>query len=334
MKVELKKFFEKIKNSKDSFLFLKLYYNPSSVLGDKQDMDEAEEEYNNLQNYCDLMLNNNLTEFINLLLNDDEFEERADLQIWRKLNFFLYDSADFKNYHQFQYDEDLIKLFTDKMTIIEYLDKKEFPHINGSVIGLISRYDIYKKYTRLFEYNYSKEQVESFDENEASNVRSWVNLRIDVIKEKTIDKQRKKEIALKWIQEDDYSCSNYDNVYLYRYVLKSNFCEPDSLFPGLCFTSLDNLVCENRFLDIMQQLLEQGIIKGIPLDNAIEIINMGIQIKSFKEPNADFFIKRLGKDLVKEFDIKKAQQLLSELILYKRKNENTLSMILIKNKGL
>lgn len=326
MSEELKAFFEKIKDSGDLFLFLRLYHNPSSVLGDKQDMDEAKEEYNNLHNYCDLMLNNNLTEFIELALKDDEFRKKADFQTWIKLSFFLYDSADFKKYHYIQYDEDLIKLFKGEMTVFEFLDKKGLPRINGSVMGLMGRYNIYKKFTRLFEHNYSKEQVESFDENKSSSVRSWVNFRMEVIKEKAIDKQRDKETALNWIQEDDYSDNgDIDNMYLYRYVLKSDFIEPYSLRPGICFTALDNLVCENRFLDIMQQILEQGVIKGIPLDNAIEIINMGIQIKSFKEPDADFFRKRLGNDLVKEFDIKKAKTLLSELRLYKRRNERQLS---------
>jgi hypothetical protein len=319
---ELKLFFEKIKDDKNLFLFWRLYQNPNSVLGDKQDMDEAEEEYNNLHDYCELMMNNNLTEFIELVLKDKEFGKKANIQTWRKFNFFLYDSADFKKYHALQFDNDLLKTFKEEMTIIEYLDKKGLPHTKGSIIGLMGGYDIYKKFIRLFEHNYSKEQVESYDENRASSLRSWVNLRIEAIKERTIDKEDDKKSALKRILEEDYSKNiDYDNMYLYRYQLKSDFIVPYTTFPGICFTALDDLVCENRFLDVMQQLLEQGQINGIPLDNAIQIINMGVEIKSYKEPDAIFFRKRLGDDLVKEFDIKRAETLISELTLYKIKKE-------------
>lgn len=322
MSEALKLFFEKIKDDKNFFLFWRLYHNSSGVLGNKQHMDEAEEEYNNLYDYCELMMNNNLVEFIDLALNDNRFTEQADIQTWRKLSFFLFDSADFKKHHHIQYDEDLIKSFKGEITVIELLDKKGLPHINGSIMGLIDKYNIYKKYVRLFEHNYSKEEVENYDESKASNVRGWVNLRIEDIKKRTIYKQRRKETILGWILEDDYSeNADYDNMYLYRYQLKSDYAELYTLFPGLCFTSFDDLVCENRFLDVMQQLLEQGIINGIPLDNAIEIINMGIRVKSYKEPNANFFRKRLGDKLVKEFDIKRAETLISELTLYKIRRE-------------
>lgn len=322
MTLELKKFFEKIKNSEDSFLFLRLYHNPSSVLGSKQDMDEAEEEYYTLHNYFDLMLNNNLTEFIDLVLRDEEFGEKANIQIWRKFNFFICDSINFIRYHHFKYDEDLMRVLKNEITIKEFLDKKQFSNIDEAIMEIIIKSDIYLKYIKLFEYDYSKEQIESYDVRKSLNVRNRINLRMLDIKERTIDRQRSKEVALEWILEDDYSeKSDYDNMYLYRHVLKNDFYDPQNSIPGICATSFYDLVCENRFLDVMEQILKQGMIEGIPLDNAIEIINMGIQIKECQEPDAEFLAKTLGVDLVKEFDIKKAKNLLSQLFLYKRKKE-------------
>lgn len=329
MPESLKTFFEKIRNDQDLLLFWRLYHNPSSVLGNKQDMDEAEEEYNNLIDYCQLMMNNNLTEFVGIILGDEDFSKRADIQIWRKLNFFLYDSVDFKKYYHLLDDTDLMRLFKEEITVFDYLDKKGLPHINGAVMGVASKYNIYKKYIRLYEHKYPIEQVEGYSERESSNVRSMVNLKITVIKERTIDKQHHKDIALKWVEEDDYSeNSDCDNMYLYRYKLISDFVEPYSLFPGICFEALDNLVCENRFLDIIEQKLEQGKIMGIPLENAMEIITMGIRIKKYQEPDTNFFRIRLGDDLVKGFDLKRAEDLISKLTLFKMKNQKQLGKVI------
>ena len=335
MSEELKKFFDRIKDDEDLFLFWRLYHNPSSVLGDKQDVDEAEEEYNNLFDYCRLMMNNELTEFVRLALHDDDFSKRVDIQVWRKLNFFLYDSVDFKkNYHLLD-DEDLEKLFKAEITVVEYLNRKGLPHIKGTVLELISEFNIYKKYMRLFEYRYSKEQVENYSSEESASVRDMVNLRIKVIFEKTIQKQLFKDFLLKRIEEDDYSENgNIQDMYLYWHRLKSDVIEPYSLYPGLSFEILDNLVCENRFLSIIEQKIEQGQIAMMPLDNVIEIIVMGVRIKKYQEPDIDFFRVRLGEDLIKRFDLKRAESLISKLTLYRIASQKQTSKIIQFGKRL
>lgn len=319
MSEAIKVFFEKINNNEHLLLFRRLYFNPNSVLGSKQDMDEAEEEYNNLFDYCRLMMNKELIEFIKVLLNDEKFCNKADLQIWRKLSFFLYDSIEFKEFYNIL-DDDLESLFKEEITVIEYVNRKGFPHINASVLGIIDKYKLYKKYLRLIEYKYSPEIIGDYSEKEAENVRCLVNWKIAAIKEKTIDKQIKKEIVLHSVENDDYSEHENNNNFLSVYLLKSNFVEPYSLFPGICFKTFDSLVCENRFLTILEKKLEENKISGIALENAIEIISMGIKIKRFQEPDATFFRKRLGEELVKEFDTEKAEEILAKISLYKRKN--------------
>lgn len=194
MSEEFKNFFNKNKDSQDIALLLKLYNNPSSVIGNKQDMDEAEEEYYNLDDYFRLMMNNNLTEFIQLAIYDSNFSEKADIQTWRKLNFFLYDSADFKKYYHILDDPDTLSVLSDEISIQEYLRRK------GNYLPKFSLMEMkkaYQKYEKLFEYCYPKEQIDNYDEKKAEYVRNDVNLTLEVIREKNSGKIRKKRKNLK-----------------------------------------------------------------------------------------------------------------------------------------
>ena len=168
MSEELKKFFNKIEGSQDFFLLWRLYNNPSNVIGNKQDMDEAEKEYYNLYDYFKLMMNNNLTEFIQLALRDNNFKGKDDIQIWRKLGFFLYDSADFKKYYYMLDDPDVLLALKDKIPIQEYLKRKKDTHPK---FPLFEMYEAYKKYAKLFKHNYPREQVDNYDEKQAAHVR-------------------------------------------------------------------------------------------------------------------------------------------------------------------
>ena len=326
MSEEFIKFFRDLKDSEDYFLFLRLYHNPSNVLGNKQDMDEAEEEYYKLLDYCRLMMNNNLTKFTELALRDKEFSKKADLQTWRKLNFFLYDSIDFKKYYHMLDDPLLMPLFKKKITVNEYLEKSDKDNLK---IALMTKYEIYKKYYKLFKYKYPQEQVDNYDEKKAKEIRDWVVLRGDVIKEHTIKKQEDKEMALKWIERDDYSKGKkYNNTYLYRYNVLSNYEDPYTFYPEISFKTVDEIVCENRFLDIIEKKLDQDALFGVPLDNALEVILFGIRIKKFQADNLDVLIDRLGVDLIKQFDYHRAEELASRLTLCKKMNSRPTSTII------
>ena len=326
MSNDMKRFFEDIKESKDFFLLRRLYKMPSSVLGNKQDMDEAEKEYYHLPDYFNLLMNNNLTRFITLALCDQEFCDKADVQVWRKFAFFLYDSADFKQYYHMVDDPDLLALLSGKMTLNDYFQKYGKPK---SAIGIYSQYTIYKKYKRLYKHHFPEEQVDGYDVKQSKNALACVNSRLDVIKEQTIGRQQEKNSILSWVENDNYSeGSNLNNTFLYRYRLLDDFADPYSLYPGLCFQTFENLVCENRFLDIIERKLEQDAISGIPLDNAQEILGMGINIKKGLIDDWHSLAGRLGEDLVKAFDVKRAEALVSKIALLKIKRKRESSNII------
>ena len=320
MSDELKEFFKEIKDSEDYFLFWRLYHDPGSILGTKQDMEEAEEEYNNLYYYCKLMMNNNLTKFIRLVLRDGNFVARNDVQTWRKLNFFLYDSADFKKYYDMLDDHDVVLALNDKMPVREYLRRiKSRDEDKRPKMPLFDMYEASKKYKRLFDYNYPREQIENYDEKLSKEARWYVQLRLEVLKETVIDREENKRLALKWIEEDDYSeGSDLDNTYLNRYRL--------SLFYSR--RVLEDLVCENRFLDIIEYKIDEGTIYGAPLENALNIILTGIYIKKREVEDFEYFQKRLGEKIIREFDLNKAEALVSKITLYKIKKEKKQGIVL------
>ena len=186
MSEELKEFFNKIKDSQDYDLLLNLYNNPSSVIGNKQDMDEAEEEYYNLDDYFRLMMNNNLTEFIKLALHDDNFLGKADTQTFRKLNFFLYESVDFKKYYHILDDPDTLSVLSDEISIQEYFRRKGNYRPEFSLMEMKKAY---QKYEKLFAYGYPKEQIDNYDEKDAKNIREYVYLTSKSIEETQLKKK-------------------------------------------------------------------------------------------------------------------------------------------------
>ena len=119
MENRLKEFFKKLgdNNSPDLLLLYRLYKEPFSVLGNEQNLDKIEQEYNNLYCYYQLMMNNNLIEFLNIVIFDSEFGkcDMEHMPMWIKLRNFLWDSTDFKNYYLYMVEHpelmDIIKRF-------------------------------------------------------------------------------------------------------------------------------------------------------------------------------------------------------------------------------
>lgn len=305
MSEKLKEFFNKIKDSQDFFLLWRLYNNPSNVIGSEQDMDAAEEEYYNLYDYCRLMMNNNLTKFIKLALHDNNFCGQDDFQTWRKLGFFLYDSIDFKKYYYMLDDPSVLPTLRGEISIQEYSRRKNSSHPK---IPLLEMDDAYKKYEKLFKYNYPREQINNYDEKQAAYIRNYVNLKLRCIKEKTTKKESE-ALVLKQIERGDYSA-------LQRYQLFN-----DSI---LSYRALGNLLCNNRFLDIIEDKLNKRKIDMVSLNDALNIIIMGINIKKRNIMDLDL---DLDLDLVKNFNLQQAESLVSKIVLYKIK----LSMILKKS---
>lgn len=307
--MSINEFFSSLTDN-ELFIFKKLYKDPESILGNEQDMDKAEEEYYNLFYYYDLMMNNNLLDFIITAYYETDFNSRTkdNFQVWRKLNFFVFDSLEFKKYHFIKDDQKLIDVLESRIPIKEYLSNHKLKY------ALMTLYDYYTNNKRLFDHDYDSSYVEQYDEKKAKEAQSLLNLRLTVMQEKLYKKDHKEDV-LRWIQEDNYDTeSGSEKAYLYTHFINN---------PALDSSALDNLVCENRFLDIIEEQLDNKKLKGIALDNAINIIRMGIDVKSYQEVEWNLYQNRIGVGVVKSFDIDHANQLLYKLVKYKSKLDNS-----------
>ena len=314
MSEKVEQFFNDL-DEKEQFLFYRLYNHPDSVLGKKQDMNEAEEEYYNLYNYFDLMLNNNYSKFISAVCYDVDFKNRCENndQIWRKLHFFLWDSIDFKKYYCICLDKDLVDVLENRMPVNNYLKEKIPP------FPILEAYDAWGKYKKLFENNYSIEKVESYDLKSANKARADINFVIQCIMEK-ISKRNENELILSRIAQEDCSIMANEESFLFRYSLNTT---------GLDTKVLDSLVCENRFLRIINQKLANGCIGGLSLRHALQIITTSIEVKRHLVDDYSLYEGRLGQKKIQEFDLEFAEMLVNGLIEYKKRNEETSKIIRI-----
>lgn len=297
MNKELKQFLGELRKNKSyGFLFTKLYYSPKSVLGGSNE--PSPEEYDKINNYFDLILNNDFTKFIDLCLRDETFVSKLDISLYRKLSFFLYDSINFKK----NYSERTIN--AGKNGLISTKDMSNF-----EIFSLLLLYKIYKEYEKLFDHNYSQEQVDSYNHRYAETVRQDLIFRTSMYYQQPEDKKAGKDLMLAMIKDDDYN----DEPFLTRPLV--------SMF-GIDTIIFDSFVCENRFCDIIEQLLSQNKLEGFVLDNVVQIISIGISIKDLSLGDVEDYKKRLGKEIIRDFDIEKAKKLVSDLTRLKNKNKN------------
>ena len=313
-------FLNSLKNEFDFFWFCALYHRPSVILGNDKNMDNLDSEYKSLPLYFWLMMNNNLTEFVKIAIQDDDFLKRADANILIKLSYILYDSADFKKYHSFRNDKNLLSILNNQITIPEYNKLTESSNTRYSLPQLLEINTIYNKYKHLYEHPYPEEQIEQYSGEKAMQVRANVVDIINYILDKTTRKQKEKESVLELIEQEDYSDSHDNSSYLCRNPLLYRLDDPNIYY--LNKKVFNYLVCDNQFLSIIEEKLSQKSINGSALDNAIDIISMGIRIKKNLEHNMTFCIHELGIDFIQQFDLKRSQELLNKLILYQLKINN------------
>lgn len=319
MSEEMKAFFRIISGTKEEWLFRKLYKDPTSILGDAEDWDKAEKEYLDLPYYCELMMNNNLTLFIKAALCDSSFLELTEykIQIWRKFNFFLYDSQEFKIFYPILRDKELIELF-DRYETVTFGDIKRYEEKNGSIYKRYHKsfarlFEEYKKFSRLCKHGYSKDDIDRYDEIESEYNRLIIqNLAIQ-LKERNIENKEEKKAILDIVEEEDPKDSRSYLAYHQLYYTNP-YDVNEEIIDRITFK---NFVCENRFLDIVEKKLESGSLDGDGLDNAIQIIDLGVQIKKNVSPEAHYLSEVLGDELVSEFDLERAINLENRLYKYR-----------------
>lgn len=95
------------------------------------------------------------------------------------------------------------------------------------------------------------------------------------------------------------------------------------------FEIIDNLFCSNEFLNIIENKLDE-IINYKVLSNIYEIICESIKIKEMTSNYDDWIYERISDNKIKEFDLKKANNLI--LKIFKKLNNKKLRLI-VNNKN-
>ena len=137
------------------------------------------------------------------------------------------------------------------------------------------------------------------------------------IKEQLVDnKNKKKEEILNKIKNDNYL--EPESCYLYYKSLDTNY-----------FQIIDNLICNNEFVDIICNIKENIDDKQILL-NIYEILTESIKIKEYLSDDYEWIYDRLDKNLIKDYKIEKAKELLK--IIYQKMNQKRNLKLIINNK--
>ena len=333
MRKEVKEFFKKLEknNDKDYLLFYRLYKNPFDVLGNETDFDKAEEEYNNLPCYYQLMMNNNLIEFLKVACYDADFAicEESHIQIWRKLRFFLWDSREFKDFYLLMHNHEelfnMVKKLADGggISISEIRAYNERNKDSFTILGYHKTYfclaDLYNKYKRLYDNGITLEQVESYDYEQAKYQIEEIDWKREVIKEKQ-DKKIRNFYILKRIEREDCSInSTGDDIYLFTYLLIPGYNDPTSVVPYMIPEVFEALVCENKFLDIIESKMQEYELDPAAIQNALQVISVGINIKTGVISNSNTLKGKLGEERVNKFDLKHAKELNNRLLTLQHK---------------
>ena len=111
-------------------------------------------------------------------------------------------------------------------------------------------------------------------------------------------------------------------MYLFSYSLIPGYKDPSSIVPYIVPEVLDDLVCNNNFLDIIDKKMSECELAPVAIKNALQIITEGIAIRTGEAQNASLLRGRLGEERVKGFDLKHAKDLTNRLMVLRQKQAN------------
>lgn len=295
-----KKLKEKVTNPTSSvfdceraFMLLKLCNNPISVLGNDDNPKPGDTE--SIRYYDCLFLNNDLVQLMWHCLNDLSFMEKATIGALEKIDMILGDSIECKSYYMTTVKSSRDKLYRD--------------YIYGS---RCSKWEMKHKYGC-----YDKDRVLGFDAVVADHLRNVLNNEINSLYKNTVKRKDDKQFVLSLIGEEIYDGTRDDDIYLEMYSIKTGaFSYNEEL--------LESTVLENRFIEIVNRLLDNHFMSKLMIEHALEILLLGIRIKKHQLTRREFdLLNVFTKDEMKEFDVKSAEETLSRLSIEKRRLESS-----------
>lgn len=239
-------------------------------------------------------MNNDFIDFLYSCVFEEEFIDNLDLDTAYELKEYVKDSLEYK------------KIFLKK--IMSLKDNSEYKRI-------IKKMDLINEF--------SKNKLKRFDDDKASMLIDELDFHMvySIVPEKSYVK----ESIINEIINDDYSIIKDCLLFERLFYLPDKDCYDGELFEAL--------LCENKFLSVVEQLMNQNKLYNKKIiDNIISIISTGISIKRKEISDYNAFEEILGEELILSFDIEKASSIISKLTLLKNNELNKFDLILMLNK--
>lgn len=300
---EVRMFLKKIKKD-DYFMFRRLYENPKSFLELESDDDI---KYNN-----DWILNNNFLDFMIIVCSDDDYIKRtwSCKDIWEMFQASIYYSIKVKEMYNASSLEEKINILDGKSEILENFRDSNENDTSLWIRDLFQRYEIYKTINNKVEID----RIEKYNMKKAKEALELTLGTISMINE-DIKLKNKKPAIIKSILYDDCSIDGPEDTTLCMYWFEySQWVISDAFYL---------FVCDNDFLNVIKQKIEEDNMGGIPQKNALNIINFGIEIKKRETIYYSLCEEYLGEKTINNFDLKLAEELVLKLQnrIYKEKHE-------------
>jgi hypothetical protein len=161
---------------------------------------------------------------------------------------------------------------------------------------------------------YSQKKVDKFDDVLAERVRTRVNDLRDIVYKVTEGRQREKEFYLSVIKKENYVNDDYEDNFLETYTVDFGF--------GFNENFIISVVLENRFLDIIDNCIQNNNVNLIMIKNTIKVIEFGIRIRAHQFYDYESYIVELfDKELIRNYDVERAERIISQLSILQLKLE-------------
>jgi len=209
---------------------------------------------------------------------------KLEFNLLRKIRFLLYDSKEFKREYFKPLEDSYLRDWCNNKVPIGSTYAKRYNALE--LWGISLRY---QEYGWIYDLELPKKQIDS--------------LNIELIEHlmAAIKPEEDRKSLLNRIKTDNYE--EVDNCFLYG---RDGRDRKVFLY----------LVCDNDFLQIVEEILLKQSLPKIVIRNIIDILQVGIDFKTLNKvyDDFDFHYQQLGSEKVKCFDYKKAEKLISKLL--------------------
>lgn len=291
---KIEKFLQELEKEDQTqyFILYKFYKMPESSLGGSEE--STIEEYQKFGSITQLVLNNTFFQFLKLCLEDSKFCQKLNYNLLRKLRFVLFDSKTFQENYVPQLEDPYLKKWCQNKVPIGPVYSKKY-----NVLQLMKLFEQYRQYGWIYDLGLDRQQIKDLDISLVEEVLYQTGSLLDIYYETYILPEENKKRILERIKNDNYN-------------------DPESCFltsrKGTELEIFKLLVCDNDFLQIVE---EELLARELPIpvkENVLEILELSIDFKTMNSAYEDFYIhyQELG-DKVKDYDYKKAIQLFMKL---------------------